>query len=96
MTGFLLSMFIDALTGESRRRLNAIGAFDTPPACPAARRYAAAAILFLMVGATLFLASSLVDVLAGDRFMCEVLGWSALGCFQVCFLCGYRYAAINQ
>jgi len=75
---------------------DAAAAFEAAPANPSAKFYRKAALCFFLLGATLLLTAALVDVLANARAIGEVFGWSGIGCFQVCVLCGLRYSVVNK
>jgi hypothetical protein len=78
------------------RGIEAAAAFEAAPTNPSAWFYRKAALCFFLLGAFLFLAASVIDVLANARAIEEIFGWSGIGCFQVCVLCGLRYSAINN
>jgi hypothetical protein len=78
------------------RGIDAAAAFDAAPSNPSATFYRKAALCFFLLGATLFLTAALVHVLANARAIGEVFGWSGIGCFQVCVLCGLRYSVVNK
>ena len=78
------------------RGIDAAAAFEAAPRNPCATFYRKAALCFFLVGATFLLTAALVDVLANARAIGEVFGWSGIGCFQVCVLCGLRYSVVNK
>jgi hypothetical protein len=78
------------------RGIDAAAAFEAAPRNASATSYRKAALCFLLSGAILFLTASLTDVLANARAIGEVFGWSGIGCFQVCVLCGLRYSVVNK
>jgi hypothetical protein len=78
------------------RGIDAVAGFEAAPRNSSATFYRKAARCFFLVGATLFLTAALVDVLANARAIGEVFGWSGIGCFQVCVLCGLRYSVANK
>jgi hypothetical protein len=78
------------------RGIDAAAAFEAAPSNPSATFYRKAALCFFLLAATLLLTAALVDVLANARAIGEVFGWSGIGCFQVCVLCGLRYSVVNK
>jgi hypothetical protein len=78
------------------RGIDAAAAFEAAPRNPSATFYRKPALCFFLVGATFLLTAALVDVLANARAIGEVFGWSGIGCFQVCVLCGLQYSVVNK
>jgi hypothetical protein len=78
------------------RGIDTAAAFETHPRNPSMRFYRKVALGFFLGAAGLFLTASLVDTVLNARAVGEVFGWSAIGCLQVCVLCGLRYSAIGK
>jgi hypothetical protein len=96
MESFLLSILTDLINGASKQRIAAAEAFEAPPISSVARRYRFVALCLFMIASALLLTAALVDTLAKWRSLSEAFGWSGIGCFQVCVVCGIRYAAVNK
>jgi hypothetical protein len=78
------------------RGIEAAAAFEAVPTNPSAWFYRKAALCFFLLGALLFLAASVIDVLANARAIGEIFGWSGSGCLQVSVICGLRYSVANR
>jgi hypothetical protein len=89
-------MLTDIFSGAANRRLDSVEAFETPPLNPHAKRWATIALMLFCATSMLFLAAALVDWFTGNRFVSEILGWSGIVAFQLCVVCGIRYAAVNK
>jgi len=57
MGGFLLSMLFDLINGSTKRRMDAVEAFGTPPANPTAQRYRTIALCLFVTASMLLLAA---------------------------------------
>lgn len=96
MSSFFFGIIVDLLTGASRTCLKAAEAFETPPRTPQASRCRGVALTLFMTSAGLLLAAALTFVLAPQKALNEILGWSGVACLQLCVVCGVRYAIINN
>jgi|ERR1700677_3220035 hypothetical protein len=78
------------------RGIEAAAAFEAAPTNCSAWLYRKAALCFFLLGAFLFLAASVIDVLANARAIGEVFGWSGIGSLQISVICGLRYSVVNR
>ena len=89
----LLDLFSPSTFGV--RMIEAAEAYETPPSSRAARRYAAVSVCSLLAGSALLLTAALVDTLAGNRPLSEIIGAVGIACFIICVYSGLRYKDVN-
>jgi hypothetical protein len=96
MTGLLVAIFVELITGSARRSLDAVASFEDPPRNARAARYRTAAVAIFFISAGLLLTAALLSTFANRPVAEEVCGFSGFIGLHVCVFCGFRYARLNS